>query len=70
MRVVFDDIDTRLPPASCYDDYGEVRIPSFLSWLAKHPRTLLDTPSMFIDSLNARRKLTDALDSVIPALLR
>lgn len=70
MRVVFDDMDTGLPPASCYDDYGEVRIPSFLSWLAKHPRTLLGTPSMFMNSVDARRKLADALESVIPALLR
>jgi nucleoside phosphorylase len=70
MRVVFDDVDTVLPPASCYDDYGEVRIPSLLSWLVKHPSIILDTPSLFLNSLGARRKLTDALDSVIPALLR
>lgn len=70
MRVVFDDIDTGLPPASCYDDYGEVRIPSLLSWLVRHPRMILETPSMFMGSVDARRKLTGALDRVIPALLR
>lgn len=70
MRVVFDDMDTGLPPASCYDDYGEVRIPSFLSWLVKHPRVILETPNMFMNSVDARRKLSDALESVIPALLR
>ncbi len=70
MRVVFDDMDTGLPPASCYDDYGEVRIPSFLSWLVRQPRMILETPSMFMNSVEARRKLSEALDQVIPALLR
>lgn len=70
MRVVFDGIDTELPPGSCYDDYGEVRIPDLLAWLAKHPQNLLDTPRVFLNSLDARRKLTNALDHVLPALLR
>jgi len=70
MRVVFDDINTGLPPASCYGDYGEVRIPNLLAWLVRHPQMILETPSMFLNSVDARKKLTDALDRVIPALLR
>jgi len=57
MRVVFDDIDTGLPPASCYDDYGEVRIPSLLAWLARHPQMILETPSMFMNSVDAEENL-------------
>ncbi len=70
MRVVFDGINTRLPPASCYDDNGEVRISNLLSWLAKHPRVILETPNMFMNSVDARRELSEALESVVPALLR
>lgn len=70
MRVVIDGIDQELPPESCYDsDTGEVRPGKFTSWLVKNPFKVGDLPRLGWNSVRARRRLGEAINRVVPALL-
>ena len=70
LRVVIDGIDQELPPESCYDsDTGEVMPGKFTSWLVKHPFKVGDLPRLGWNSVRARRRLGEAINRVVPALL-
>ena len=70
LRVVFDGPDQKLPPETCYDeDTGKVISGRMVSWLAKKPVRIRSLPKLVWNSVRARRKLTDAINRVAPALL-
>ncbi|MEF8836755.1 MAG: hypothetical protein V5A87_02760 [Candidatus Bipolaricaulota bacterium] len=70
LRVVFDGIDQELPPEFCYDgDTGKVKPGRFTSWLVRNPSRLREIPWLGWNSVKARRRLGQALNDVVPALL-
>lgn len=70
LRVVFDGIDQELPPEFCYDgDTGKVKPGSFTSWLVRNPSRLKEIPRLGWNSVKARRRLGQALNELVPALL-
>ena len=70
IRVVFDGINQDLPPARCYDsDSGKVLPGKVFRWLAEEPSGLKGLPRLGWNSVRARGRLTDAVNSVVPALL-
>jgi len=70
MRVVVDGVDQALPPESCYDgDTGEVKPGRFTSWLIHNPTRLSGLPGLGWNSVKARRRLGEAINDVLPALL-
>lgn len=70
LRVVMDGVDQKLPPEYCYDDdTGKVKPGRLTSWLIKNPSRLSELPGLGWNSVKARRRLGEALNDVVPALL-
>jgi len=70
LRVVIDGVDQELPPEDCYDgDTGKVKPGKFTSWLIRNPSRARGLPGLGWNSVRARRRLGEALNNVIPALL-
>ncbi|MCF7890208.1 hypothetical protein K9M78_03210 [Candidatus Bipolaricaulota bacterium] len=70
LRVVIDGADQELPPVYCYDgDTGKVKPGRFTSWLIRNPSRAGGLPRLGWNSVRARRRLGEALDEVVPALL-
>lgn len=69
LRVVIDGVDQKLPPEYCYDDTGKIRPGKFTSWLVRNPKRMSELPRLGWNSIRARRRLGEALNRVVPALL-
>ena len=71
LRVVIDGVDQKLPPDCCYDgDTGKVKPGSFTSWLINNPVQIGELPRLGWNSIRARRRLGEAVNRVVPAIMR